>query len=102
MNALELNNKVKRLGKLFNELSEFYWSAGWLFDLDVHLWLWLQNPESPLRPEHREELERLSRETGKWFWWPDDKQYDCTDQEEPIDLELWKTQRACKIKELEG
>jgi hypothetical protein len=90
---------VKRLGELFSELSEFYWSAGWLIDLDTYLWNWLQDANSPLRPEHREELERLSRETGKWFWWPEDKEYAHDEQEESIDIEEWKILRADKIKE---
>jgi hypothetical protein len=94
MVSLELENKIKRLGQLFNELSEYYWSAGWLVDLDVHLWSWLQDSASPLRPEHREELSRLSHETGKWFWWPDDKE-----QEEPIDIKKWKVLRYNKVKE---
>ena len=88
--------KVKRLGELFCELSEFYWSAGWLIDLDVQLWEWLQDPASPLRPEHREELARLSRETGKWFWWDEGKKYDDDDHEEPIDIERWKKVRRIK------
>lgn len=93
----QVDNKIKRLDQLFNELSEEYWSAGWLFDLDVHLWLWMNDENSPLKPEHREELKRLSSETGHWIWWPENKINPVS-----VPLDFWRVEREDKIAELSG
>jgi hypothetical protein len=74
----------EQIENLFSELSDWYWSAGWVIDLDVILWRLLQDPRSYLKPEHRAQLNQLVEE-NKWCWWPEE-----LEEEEVIALDKWR------------
>jgi len=64
---------VRRLADFMSHLSERYWSAGWMTDLEVRLWDALQNNGKifeglSLEPHEHRELAALSKACGGWIY----------------------------------
>ena len=67
--------EAQALLRLMQEISEDYWAAGWLTDLEYSLWRLARGDPSGIQPawpastEDGAELRRLSDLCGGWWAW---------------------------------
>ena len=68
----------RKLIDVMQGLSEDYWCAGWMYDLEYVLWSCVLDPQNanfgpcgPLEPNEVDYLTRASREAGGWARWSD-------------------------------
>jgi hypothetical protein len=59
------------LARFMSDLSEDYWAAGWLVDLEFELWSAVQEESSRVRQANAARLRYLSSKCGGWIVWTD-------------------------------
>jgi hypothetical protein len=89
-----LNEAQETLLSLMGELSDRYWSAHWLMDLEYYLWYAVQHGPKLygfviFDREDIDTLSRLSQEAGGWFWWSE-----ATHSVQFLPLEKWEQRYA--------
>jgi len=60
------------LARVMADLSEEYWCAGWLTELEFELWTATLGEECPFTSAEVAELRYLSRKCGGWIVWHDE------------------------------
>lgn len=92
----------EQLDEFMHDLSEEYWSAGWVENLEMRLWAIIHN-EEPNRPNITEEelatLSTLSALAGGWFSFEDDvKARENNDDAYFIPMDEWLKEYARRKK----
>jgi hypothetical protein len=61
------------LARVMGDLSQDYWCAGWLIDLEYDLWAAVRGEQNPFTTAELAELKYLSHKCGGWIVWHDEK-----------------------------
>lgn len=77
------------LGRVMSDLSQDYWCAGWLIDLEFDLWSAMHGARSPFTRSDLAQVKYLSAKCGGWIVW-----HDAAPWRRYVPLSIWKPRFA--------
>ena len=84
------------LGRLMSDLSQDYWCAGWLIDIEFELWEGLAGGSTSITPSEIAQLLYLSERCGGWIVFDNQRPYRRYVRlaDWSHEYEVWRAQRA--------